>query len=70
MTLGTNRRRFLIMTYILSKTISLELFHASYHINLYWTVRLSEVVEFIGLLTACEQDQDPARKLSANLYDI
>jgi len=23
-----------------------------------------------GLLTACEQDQDPAQKLSTNLYDI
>ena len=23
-----------------------------------------------GLLIACEQDQEPARKLSANLYDI
>jgi len=23
-----------------------------------------------GLLTACEQDPDPARKMSANLYDI
>ena len=48
MTLGTNRRWYLMVTYILRKTIGLKLFHASYHINLYWTVGVSEVAEFIG----------------------
>jgi len=41
MTLGANRRWYLIVTHILCNTIGLELFHASYHTNLYWTVGVS-----------------------------
>jgi len=48
MTLGTNRRWYLNVTYILYKIIGLKLFHASYHVNLYRTVGVSEVAEFTG----------------------
>ena len=40
------------------------------HHEEFFTVHAAIVICHTGLLTACEQHPDPARKLSAKLYDV
>ena len=56
--------------YFWNKTLHVSDSSSVHHQEFFFYCTHSSVICHTGLLTACEQDQDGTRKLSAKLYDI